>query len=75
MKKFHSWLTTFEIPDTIYDYLKDINFDYSVGRKDFSDSLFLFFKYTPLSWIQQANRRKNVTDFLDKYDKYLKLFD
>ena len=74
VRHFNEWLDTIEIPEEVYEDLKRIHFDYSPNRKEVSDSLFLFFKRTPLNWIQQRQRKGNLNGFLEKYDRYLDLF-
>lgn len=75
VQKFNQWLDTIHIPENTYKYLKTISFDYSVHRKNISDSLFLFFGRYVLTWIQQRQRKQSLNNFLEKYDRYLKLFD
>lgn len=75
VKKFNQWLETIEIPEDVYEYLKRVDFDYSINRKNISDSLFLFFGRNVLNWIQQRQRKQNLNNFLEKYDRYLKLFN
>lgn len=75
VKKFNKWSDTIEIPEEVYEYLKRVYFDYSINRKNISDSLFLFFGRGVLNWVQQRQRRQSLNNFLEKYDGYLNLFN
>lgn len=61
VKKFKGWIKANEIPDDIYDYLHNIHFNYFTVRKDISDSLFLFLKFS--AYLAAATQQNKEDEF------------